>query len=327
MEAAINISGNPTRQRKSRAFEVRVPATTANLGAGFDCCGLALELYLTVRAWSASQSNLQSNEACRVRMRGEGRSSALPRATENLIYRAMLYVADAEGLSLPSRVRLAVHNEIPLASGLGSSGAAIVAGAVLCAHLCERDIPFERLLRHVTAFEGHADNVAASLYGGWVVNCMKDDGSVFVVKRSWTRDIKIIIVTPHLPLETERARLVLPNSVPLKDAVHNLQRASLFNAAMEIRRYDLLWEAMQDRLHQPHRQNLVPGLAAALATPPLPGLIGVALSGAGPSVLALAQHNFDEIGTLIKDAFCNAGVDATTRLLDVDTQGVRIKIR
>lgn len=308
-----------TISNRLHTVEARVPASTANLGAGFDCCGIALNLYLTVRARIAHAPH----RACRVRTRGEGVSASLPQDEANLIYRAMRFVAERERLELPD-VRLAVCNEIPLASGLGSSGAAIVAGAVLCPALCGRDVSIDALLRHVTAFEGHADNVAAALLGGWVVNCMTPDGDVRAIKRSWTTDIKFVVVTPRLPLSTERARAVLPRVVTLADAVHNLQRASLFNAAIETRRYDLLDEAMRDRLHQPYRRTLAPGLSAALDTKPQPGLLGIALSGAGASVVALAQDDFDRIGASIRREFNAHGVEADVRVLEADEAGARV---
>jgi homoserine kinase len=234
----------------------------------------------------------------------------------------MCLAAEREGLSLP-HVRLAVRNEIPLGRGLGSSAAAIVAGLSLCAALRGRELPDETLLRYAAELEGHADNVAASLLGGWVTACVRSDGGVLAVKRRWPPDIKVVVVSPHVTLETERARAALPREVERADAVHNVQRAALFAAAIETRADELLWEAMRDRLHQPHRERLVPGLADALATPRRPGLLGLALSGAGPSVLALARDNFDEIGEEIASSFRKAGVAATVRLLEVDDEGRR----
>ncbi len=307
---------------RGRRVEVRVPASTSNLGAGFDCFGLALRLYLTVRASVAHDSG----EPCRVRSSGEGADAALPRAAENLIFRAMRVATEREGWSLPP-VRLAVRNEIPLGRGLGSSAAAIVAGLVLAATVCERELPDETALRYASELEGHADNVAASLLGGWVTTCVKDDGEVLAVKRRWPRDIKIVVVSPHVPLDTARARAALPATVTRADAVYNLQRAALFGAALEAGADELVWEAMQDRLHQPHRRDLVPGLADALSMPRLPGLVGIALSGAGPSVLALARDNFDEIGETIAGNFRRAGVGATARLLEVDEDGRCVSAR
>ncbi|MDQ3754373.1 MAG: homoserine kinase [Acidobacteriota bacterium] len=305
-----------------RSVEVRVPASTSNLGSGFDCCGLALRLYLTVRAVVRPASS----EPCRVRTRGAGAGASLPRSEENLIYRAMRFIADQESLRLPP-VRLAVRNEIPLASGLGSSGAAVVAGAALCAALSDHQLSAPALLRYGTKLEGHSDNVAAALYGGWVVNCITEGGGVIAVKRRWPRDIKLVVVTPHAPLETKVARALLPPTVSHVDAVFNLQRAVMFGAALEAGNYDLLWEAMRDRLHQPHRAPLVPGLAEALATPQLDGLLGLALSGSGPSVVALAQSNFDEIGAALARGFHQHGIETAARLLEVEDEGLRVAKR
>jgi homoserine kinase len=298
------------------SIEVRVPASTSNLGAGFDCFGLALNLYLTVRATVAPEAD----EPCRIRNSGEGMDGSLPRSSENLIYRAMRFGADREGFNLPP-VRLAVHNDIPLGRGLGSSAAAIVAGLTLSSVISGRETSDESVLRYGTEMEGHADNIAAALFGDWVTTGVTDDGDVLAVKRAWPRELRIVVVSPHVSLETARARAALPLHVSRAEAVHNLQRAALFGAALDAGRYDLLWETMQDRLHQPHRRDLVPGLANALSTPRRPGLVGLALSGAGPSVLALASDHIDQIGEEIAECFRREGIDATARSLDVDGRG------
>jgi len=124
-------------------------------------------------------------------------------------------------------------------------------------------------------WRAHADNVAAALLGGLVINCIKVDGSVLALKRLWPAGIKAVVVSPHLAVDTKHARFILPKSARLSDVVHNLQRVALFGAALERQAYDLFWEAMQDRLHQKHRAKLVPGLSQALATPRAPGLLGL----------------------------------------------------
>jgi homoserine kinase len=149
---------------RTKSFEVRLPASTSNLGPGFDCFGLALKLYLTIRATRLTKSSVP----CRVRTTGARENASLPRNATNLIYRAMTFAAKRESLTLPP-VDLAVHNEIPLASGLGSSAAAIVGGIKLCALLCEHEISNQTVQNYATEFEGHPDNVGASLYGGFVL--------------------------------------------------------------------------------------------------------------------------------------------------------------
>ncbi len=157
-----------------------------------------------------------------------------------------------------------------------------------------------------------------------MVSCLKPDGSVLAVKRSWPSEIKVVVVSPEAFLKTEETRSVLPVNVPRNDAVFNLQRVALFGAALEAGAYDLLWDAMQDRLHQAHRQSLVPGLAEALATSPQPGLLGVALSGSGPSVVAFVRDHSSDIGEAIAENFRRCDVPAKVRVLEVDREGCTV---
>jgi homoserine kinase len=300
-----------------RSFTVRVPASTSNLGAGFDTFSLALQLYLTVSATVVPEAGPK----CHVTSSGEGSTSGLLSATEdNLIFRAMSFAAEREGWKLPP-LQLDVHNELPLGRGLGSSAAAIVAGITLGSLICDRELESGRVLRYALEMEGHADNVAAAYHGGWVASCPKPDGSVLVVKRPWPMKLKVVVVSPDALLQTAKTRSALPATVERADAVYNLQRVALFSAAIDEGAYHLLWDAMQDRLHQPFRQSLVPGLTEALATPPQPGLVGVALSGSGPSVVALALDHFEQIGEAIAKSFRSHDMPATVRVLEVDREG------
>ena len=304
---------------RQRSFEVRVPASTANLGAGFDCLGLALELYLTARATAL----IRPGSRTLARTRGVGGSASLPKSPEeNLIFRAMRLTAGREDIDLPP-VRLAVKNEIPMAGGLGSSAAAAVAGVALAYAVAGRPLSRENALRYAREIEGHSDNAAAALNGGLVVTYTGDDASdVGALRIAWPKMIRVIAVTPALELATKKSRAVLPAALSRADAVHNLQRSALFVAAITTRRYDLIWEAMRDRLHQSYREHLVPGFAGVLATQQMPGLLGLALSGAGPSVIALATAGFDEIGRAIAAHFERASHAATIRFLEVAQEGV-----
>lgn len=300
-----------------RCFEVCVPASTANLGAGFDCLGLALNLHVRVRATLVWGTGTRS----RVRSCGTRGSSLLPRAPEeNLIFRAMRHAAQRECIELPS-VRLAVHNAIPLASGLGSSAAAIVAGVSLAFTAAGRAMPSDVALRYAAEIEGHADNVGAAFLGGLVVTAVRADGSVAVVRKCWPNEVRVVVITPQLELETTKSRTVLPKMVQFSDAVHNLQRSALLIAALEERRFELLWDALQDRLHQASRKHLIPGLAEILEMPRQVGLLGVALSGAGPSVVALATDHVDKIGKSIATHFERNGLRTTIRCLEVSDVG------
>ncbi len=317
MTDAPEMATAETQSSKSGPIvEVRVPASSGNLGAGFDCFGLALPLYLTVQV----SVDRESDQPFRMTTHGMGYGTSLPATSDNLILRAMNLAADEERITLPP-LYLEAKNEIPLSSGLGSSAAAIIAGLTICAALGDQNMTIEQILRYAVQLEGHADNVAASLLGGWVVTSTIQDGNAIALKKQWPSDIKVIIVSPHFELETAKARSVLAPLVSHSDAVHNVQRAALFTAAIEGHRYDLLWEAMRDRLHQEKRQPLVPGLGEALAIPRQPGLLGLALSGAGPSVIALAQDHFNEIDAAIIPCFERHGIETTVWHFDADTSG------
>lgn len=300
------------------SYKIRVPGSTSNLGAGFDCFGLALKIYLTIRVTTKPSG---FNE-CRVRTTGARENAVLPRNSSNLIYRAMAYVARHEHIELPP-LDLAVHNEIPLASGLGSSAAAIVGGIKLCSQIGKKNLTKEQIVTYATEFEGHPDNVSPAVYGGFVVNCVDDQGNVTSLRSVWPKEIKVVIVSPQSQLPTYVARAALSKSVSRGDAVHNLQRTAMFVGALAQGRYELLWEAMRDRLHQPRRESLVPGLSEALAFPRSEGVLGIALSGAGPSILALVESRADEIGEQISGCFRSHGIRSVVRTLEVDNVGAR----
>ena len=217
---------------------------------------------------------------------------------------------------------MAVHNEIPLASGLGSSGAAIVGGIKLAGLLSGAELTNQTIQNYATEFEGHPDNVGATLHGGFVTSCVAADGNVASVKFDWPAKIRTVVVSPHSQLPTHVARAALPRTLSRSDAVFNLQRSSLFTAAVATKRHDLFAEAMKDRLHQPRRESLVPGLSEALAMPATKGLLGIALSGAGPSIIALVTDNEESIAKNMAECFSRHKIRSTTRILEVDNQGL-----
>jgi homoserine kinase len=320
---------------RARTITVRVPASSANLGAGFDCFGLALGLYLDVRARVVAGQS----QPCRVKYSGEG-ADLLPPTADNLIYRAALHLSEREGFRLPP-LALDVKNDIPLGRGLGSSAAAIVAGVLIGASFAPRRVVADRLFACAAEIEGHADNVAAALYGGWTVafgNALPSDralnarsadrrqpqNGVEAVRRPWPRRIHAVVVSPETQTDTHASRKFLRAEVRRADAVFNLQRVALFSAAIESGRTELLWEAMRDRLHQPQRVTLVPGLAEALQIPRQPGLLGIALSGSGPSVIALASGQTAQIGAQIAAAFAKQSIRSTVRVLAAGVSGAQL---
>jgi homoserine kinase len=260
--------------------EVVVPGSTSNLGAGFDALGLALGVYLHARI-TAADTNANPNNAGGLRFTFDG----LALAGENSIERAFRAAAArraAVPAALPS-LDIAVRSDIPLKAGLGSSAAAIVAGIRLYETVAG-PLTQDEVLTLAAELEGHPDNTSASILGGLTASCQTDSRVIAIATR-WPEAIRVVIATPELALETKVARARLPASVSRADAVFNLQRTAVLLQAVAAGRYDALREALRDRLHQPYRAPLVPGLERAIAFEH-PSLLGVFLSGAGPSIAA-----------------------------------------
>ncbi len=295
-------------------IEIKVPASSANLGAGFDCFGLALELFLTLE--------IDFADSWKVELFGQG-ANTLPTTEKNLILKVARFVADAEGVSLPA-LHIKIDNQIPLARGLGSSAAAIVAGISIVEAIEEKDFPTNKFFHYAKAFENHFDNTSAARYGGFTLALESSVDEVLILKQAWPEQIKTLVTIPDFQLNTEKARSVLPANYSRKDAVFNLQHALLFQAALMQEKFDLISEAILDCWHQPFRAPLVPGLEQALRLK-IPGLLGTALSGSGPTLLALTTENFDEIAKSLVKIFAQHNIDAETKLLSVDKQGRTIK--
>ena len=251
-----------------------MPGSISNLGPGFDTLSVAVSLYLRV----GLRGDVPAREGIQAQFLSEAPG------VDNRIARAFALASERFG---PPRHgwRIEVDSAIPMRAGLGSSGAATVAGLRLY-EAATSPRPPDDWLRLATEIEGHPDNAAASLLGGLASSCLLDDGRAIAMTRPWPEDIVFVVATPEQGLDTARSRQALPRCVDLRDAIFNLQRAVLLLRALDAHRYDLLREALRDRWHQPHRAPLVPGLAEALALEH-PDLLGVCLSGAGPSVVAL----------------------------------------
>ncbi|HWP43229.1 MAG TPA: homoserine kinase, partial [Blastocatellia bacterium] len=245
----------------------------------------------------------------------------------NLIARVARFIAQSRGRVIDG-ARLRVENQIPLARGLGSSSAAIIAGISIYEALSGERLSEEEILEYGLHFEGHGDNLAPSLLGGLVVACVVEDAakrSLVAVKRAWPERVKVVLAVPDYEMETAKMRAVLPESVPRQDAIFNIQRAALLQAAISEGRFDLLREAMRDRLHQPFRAPLGKGLADVLRlndeAESYTGLLGVAISGAGSTVLALATEGCQNIAAELKRRFAASGVEARVLEASVDNRG------
>lgn len=284
-----------------RQFEITVPASIANLGPGFDTLAVAVQLYLRLKV-----QVLPGHDRLEFRFAGTQLQG------ENYIERAFRFLARQAGTPRPS-LAIEVCSEIPMRSGLGSSAAATVAGLRLYEALYGA-LPSQALLNAACTLEGHPDNAAAALLGGLTASCQLPDGSAYAAQFRWPEALKFVIITPSVELATSESRRVLPTHVPRADAVFNLQRLALLLQILQNGNFSLLRQALSDRLHQPFRQPLVPGLEQALNLEDA-SILGVCLSGAGPSIVAFAEHNVDSVAEALCRIFIPLGIDFQVRTL------------
>lgn len=275
---------------------VRLPASSANLGPGFDALGLALTLYLTCR-FRRSDSFL---------IRVSGRNADLIPATEdNLIWQTALRVAADVNGTLPP-IELEIENDIPLGKGLGSSAAALTAGVVIADQLLGLGWKPLRILDEAARIEGHPDNVAACVLGSIVVSAIDRGGAVRVIRLELAGMFDVAVVVPDFDLPTSRARAVLPDTYSRQDAIFNLQRVALLTAALTTGTTFAFPTALEDCMHQPYRAALVPGLEEIVRLR-APGLLGCVLSGAGPSILVFYERGADAVCNLVCQIFAMHG--------------------
>jgi homoserine kinase len=294
---------------------VTVPASTANLGAGFDCLALALGLRNTVELYETKQGlevDVEGEDAERVAL-----------DTTNLIVRSAERLFAHAGRR-PEGLRVHAVNDIPIGSGMGSSSSAIVGGLAAANALVDARLSRDELLRLAHEMEGHPDNVAAALFGG--LTMVSASGDELLVKPLAVPAMKVVIVLPHVALSTAQAREALPASVPLTDAVFNIGRALFTVQALTQGDYELLRWAIADRLHQPYRKKLIPGYEAVVVEARKAGAVAVALSGAGPSLVAFSPDKHWEIANAMKAAFEANGVASRAFVLPIDRQGVQVQM-
>jgi homoserine kinase len=295
-------------------ISVRVPATSANLGPGYDAVGLALSLSMRIGLDRSSQPTVE--------VRGTG-ASLIPRGPEHPAYRAARFVAELVGES-DAHFRLVQENSIPPTRGLGGSAAALVGGAVAANELFGGQIAPPDLLNIVCELDGHPDNAAPALLGGLVIGTLTPVGVSAV--RLEPKDLKVVVSVPDFAVSTTAARRALPDSVPHRDAAFNVGRSGLLLGALATGEYHLLRVAMQDRLHQPYRSHLITGLEDVIDAALANGAHGACLSGSGPTVLAFApEQRAREIASAMQTAFEAQDVRAESWALDVDLAGARVE--
>ncbi len=292
---------------------LRVPASSANLGPGFDALGLALGLYLECRF----------HRCDRLHIRVSGRDSELiPPGENNLIWQTALAVARDTEEKLPP-IEMEIDNQIPIGKGLGSSAAALTAGVVIADCLLGLNWKPLRILDEAARIEGHPDNVAACVLGSIVASAIDSGGVARAVRLDLPEHYGIAVVVPDFVLLTSEARAVLPDSYAREDAIFNVQRGALLIAALATGTTSAFPTALEDRLHQPYRVPLVPGLDEILRLR-APGLLGCALSGAGPSVLAFYERGSEQVCDLVRQVFALHGHNAEVLWTDVARRGYEL---
>jgi len=271
---------------------VRVPGSSANLGPGFDALGLALRIYLTCR--------FRQSETLIIRACGRD-ASMISTGEDNLIWQTVLAVARDTGMTA-TPLELEIDNDIPIGKGLGSSAAALTAGVVIASRLFDLGWKPLRILDEAAQIEGHPDNVAACVLGSIVASAIDSGGVARAVRIELPERYGVAVVVPDFILPTSDARAVLPNSYSRADTIFNVQRSALLIAALATGTTSAFPAALEDRLHHPYRAPLVPGLEDILKLR-APGLLGCALSGAGPSVLVFYERDCAQVCDLVSQIF------------------------
>ncbi|KAK0612738.1 Bifunctional purine biosynthetic protein ADE1 [Lasiodiplodia hormozganensis] len=345
------------------ACVIKVPCSSANIGPGFDVIGLALSVYLELHVKPDPSAEQLNSLACRITYEGEGADEIDLDPDVNLVTRVALYVLKCHGQRKFPGTHVHIKNPIPLGRGLGSSGAAVVAGVSLGNEVGNLGLSKARMLDYCLMIERHPDNVAAALYGGFVGTYLNELDPADMARKEiplaevlpepaggidtglqppepphnighykkfkWAKEIKCIAIIPQFEVSTAKARGVLPAQYSRADLVFNLQRIALLTTALgeSPPDPDMIYEGMQDKIHQPYRKTLIPGLTEILqsVTPKShPGLLGICLSGAGPTILALATHNFDGIANHLINEFKKENITCIWKLLEPAEDGTTV---
>lgn len=306
---------------------VKVPATSANIGPGFDCLGMALPIYNivtideTVLPGTGVEINILSEE--------ENVDNLIidhiPRDENSVVYKAVELLYNSIGQT-PSELKINIQTSIPVTRGLGSSAAVIVGALVAANKLLGEPADESALLSIATEIEGHPDNVTPAIVGGLVMSSLENDGSIVYRKLDWPDDWAITVCIPDVELATEISRSVIPKEVPLEDAIFNLKRMGMFVNAVNKHDSDLMKLALTDRLHQPYRAKLVPGLKElSEAFKHEEDVLGCVLSGAGSSMLIISKNNIvEKVTSTTLEIMENLNVKADVRNLKIEQNGATI---
>ena len=293
---------------KIEQLHVQIPATTANVGSGFDALGIALTLYNDI------YFSVQPDKSeITVEIEGLGKDEITTVFEENMVGQAMLAVAEKAGCNLPGGV-LTLVNRIPPARGLGSSSAALAGGIVLGDALTGAGLSREEMLGLAARMEGHPDNVAPALYGGMCASIMMDDRTI-TNSLPLDDDLFFVVVSPEVEVSTHEARQVLPQVIDYKSAVFNVSRVSFLITSLLMKRYEGLAMGLEDKLHVPYRIKLIPGGEAVLVAAREAGAVGAAISGSGSTLIAFVTDDGKAVMTAMVQAFEAQGIASSAYVL------------
>ncbi len=304
---------------ENKIYRIRIPATTANIGSGFDVLGISLGLYNTVEFKAVPGVDLYDTD---IRVEGEGQDQ-IEKGRRNMILRAMEVTADKAGRSICGG-HMKLINRIPLARGLGSSSAALASGVFLSNYLM--DFPFNTmdLLNITSNMEGHPDNAAPAILGGFCVSAL-NNGQVTAERIDIPLSWKAVVVIPNFELFTEKARAVLPAEYKRNDVVHNISAVSFLMLAFMSQKPEYLGLGLDDKIHVPYRLHLIPGAKEAIHNALAQGAYGATISGSGPTIIAFTSaEKSDEVGKAMVQGFKEMSIDSRYLVLDFDHDGISV---
>ncbi len=306
---------------------VKVPATTANIGPGFDCLGMALPIYntITIEETVLPGTGVEINVIADSDVIDQLSLDHIPSDENSIVYKAVELLYNSIGQT-PSELRINIHSNIPVARGLGSSSSVIVGALIAANELLGRPADEVALLSIACEIEGHPDNITPAIVGGLVISSQEEDGSVAYRKLKWPDKWAVTVCVPDFELSTDIARSVLPAEVPMKDAVYNAQRLAMFVEAVHTEDSELMKLALHDKLHQPYRMKLVPGLDKIIANlRHFDNVLGCVLSGAGSSILVISEKNdLEKIRNVVRDTWAEQNIKCTIKTLSVEDNGAQI---
>ena len=302
----------------------KVPATTSNLGPGFDCLGMALPIYntITIEETVMPSTGIEINVMKDVENAELLELDSIPQDKDNIVLKAVEMLYNLVGQDA-NELKININTNIPIARGLGSS-ASVIVGGLLCANeLLGFPADEAALLSIATEAEGHPDNVAPALLGGLVMSSMEDDGSIIYRKLNWPDEWQLTICVPDFELATNISRSVLPDMVSLADASFNSRKLAMLIQAINTCDKKLLKSAIEDRLHQPYREKLIPGFKEICsAFKHEENVLGTVISGAGPSILIISEKNsLDKIKNKVKDIWNDFNINSEIMALNVEQNG------